>query len=235
VAGSNYAVMGDGEQLGVSIRVTGIPQILLYAQDDRTFVSELPTHHRSTHRTSTQHKLRKGAQAVWDVVFSEIMATVDAEQICAANGAVALSAGRGDLVGALRAEVKFRLDLGFASRASRDDRHSEQEIENEADAAGHEHYDDPKEGTHRPPGRIAAHVARHERVQSGERPRRDREIDAHSDGRPAMVVARMESLYWQDVPEEILHRREGYEREADGPRRDQLHFTGEGRVALKVA
>src|ERR1700753_1402052 len=76
------------------------------------------------------------------VVFGEIVAAVDAVEIGDANAAIAISAGCRDLIGALRTEMIFSLNAGSARRAMRYHRGTQQEIEDRANAAGHDDADD---------------------------------------------------------------------------------------------
>ncbi len=66
------------------------------------------------------------------------MAAARAVPIGGAHGAEAVAAVGGEPVVALRAEVEAALHLGAASRAARDHRLTQEEVEHSADATGHD-------------------------------------------------------------------------------------------------
>src|ERR1700761_8025073 len=108
----------------------------------------------------------KDMQTRRTVVRGKIVSAVHAEKIGNAHAAVAVSAGSGDLVRALWAEMILALDPRAARRAQRNNRLSQQEIKHSADTSRHDQADDhPDTHTHATPWRIVTDVAHHQHVE----------------------------------------------------------------------
>ena len=65
------------------------------------------------------------------------MSAVNAVDVGRSHATIAIATGRGDLVGALRAEMELGVDAGAARRAARNYRLAKQKVKYRSDAAGY--------------------------------------------------------------------------------------------------
>jgi len=159
------------------------------------------------------------------------MTAVDTVKIGHADAAIALSATRGNLAGALRAEMKVGLSTRAAGRAAGDDGLAEQEIKHRADSAGHDEADcDPEAQTHSSARSVLADVADHEDVERSQSAPGKREVNAEADRRRRVIA-----VGWQDDPEEILGDEKCQDCQGDGPARDEAHLVGKGRTGVGIS
>src|SRR5208337_3234837 len=115
------------------------------------------------------------------------MAAAGTELVRGTHSAEAVAAAGGELVVALRAEVKVALYMRGAGGAPRDHRLAQQEVQHRPDAARHhEANDDPEARTHGPAWRILAHVANHQKVERSQRTPGKIEVDAKTQRRRMM-------------------------------------------------
>ena len=151
------------------------------------------------------------------MVDGDFVAAAGAVLIRDADGAVAVSAGGGELIAALRAEVEVALDVGAAGVAAGDDGLAEEEVEDSANTAGKNEADQhPETSAHGSAGSVAADVTDHEEVHGGEDAPGEVEVGAQADGRGCVVA-----LFGEDEPEVVLDREEGDTGGDHGPDGDE--------------
>src|ERR1700733_4851687 len=98
------------------------------------------------------------------------MSTVNAVDVGNAHATVAIAAGRGDLVGALGAEMKLSMNTGPTGGAERNHWLPEEKVQHGSDTARHSEADHhPQTRAHAAARRIPAHITNHKHVQRGQR------------------------------------------------------------------
>ncbi len=169
----------------------------------------------------------EGAEAGWGVVLFEIVAAGFAVDVGDLYAAEATAADRGHLKLALRAEVEGGVDFCGAMRAARQNGLAQQEVDDGADAAGHQHDDQhPNHGWHVASLDVAADVADQKHVAGEERAPGVTHEQTH--GEHFRLVVR------QDAVHDVLHAGEDQQREQHGPPGNQLQIAVRSAAAGAV-
>ena len=129
-----------------------------------------------------------------------------------------------ELIIALRAEVEIALHVRRAGWAPRDLRLAQQKVEHRADPPRHHQANrDPETRAHRPPRSVLAHVAHQQKVESGQQPPGEIEVDAESDRRRMMPGRHHQ-------PDIVLHQHKGGGGNHNGPHRNHacININGNG-------
>lgn len=134
------------------------------------------------------------------------------------------------MAGTLGAEVEVALNASSACRTARNDRLTQQEVQNRTDSPRHDETDGyPEAQAHAPAWSVLAHVPDHEHVEGRQRAPGERKVETEAErGR------RMVSVSGQNDPEEILHAYEYCRRQSHSPARNQAHLVGEADSCLYV-
>ena len=117
-----------------------------------------------------QRSMRAGsgldcAEAGRHIIRSQAVAAVDTVEVSNAHAAVAVAAGRGDLVGALGAEMKLGVNAGATRGAACNHRLAKQKVKDQSYATLHSQADyDPQACAHVAAWRIAAYVTNHQYI-----------------------------------------------------------------------
>jgi len=146
------------------------------------------------------------------VIVLEFMTAAGAELVGGADRSEAIATACGELVVALRAEVKVTLRMGAACGTGGDKRRSKEEVEDGADSAGHNETDEhPKARTHGAAGSILADIADHEDIEGCEEPPGDVEVCTKTEGDRVTLRPR------KDDPEVVLDEHEDGSSDGNGP------------------
>ena len=146
------------------------------------------------------------------VIVLKFVTATGAELVGGADCTEAVAAACGELVVALRAEVKVTLHVGAACGTSGDKWRAQEEVKDSADSAWHDKTDEhPEARTHGAAGSILADVADHEDIEGCEESPGDVEVCAKTEGDRVMLRFR------ENDPEVVLHEHEDGSSYDDGP------------------